>query len=354
MRDITVMIKPASYSCNLRCRYCFYCDEISYRNDKQSPVMTNQTVDSVIQRVFEYSDGGTVNFMFQGGEPLLAGKDYFDYFCRKALKEAKGKVLFEVQTNGTLIDEDYCSIFKEFDFLVGVSLDGPENVHNSMRNNSFSEVMKGIALLRENDISFNILSVITCNTDPFELYEFYQKNDFRYVQTIYCLDSFDGSKKDFSLDAKSYARFRKRLFNRWLKDLDTDRFVDIRDIGNLVNMIVEDDNEAYEQCGIIGECHPNLIIESDGSCYPCDFYCTDEFFCININDSSVYDMLECKGMKKFMEFETPENPLCKECNDYYLCKSGCKRFRYLYNELSGYCPQKDFIDHVLYKLENIK
>lgn len=342
MKNITVLIKPASSLCNLRCEYCFYHDEVKNRKDECKEIMSYDTVDSIIREVFAYcGKESEINFMFQGGEPLTAGKDYFQYFINAAnfLKENKCKVEFEIQTNGTLIDEDYCRIFKENNFLVGVSLDGDEAIHNIQRSNSFNEVMAGINLLKKNEIEYTILSVITARTDAYEYFRFCKENGFRDIQPIYCLDPLDGEKKEYSLDPEKLVRFKKRLFNKWIAEIENEDRTVIRDFENLVSFLFEG---TYEQCGFSGECTPQLVIEANGDCYPCDFYCTDEYKCSNINSGSLMSMLKSKGMDRFLDYTPPVNDLCNGCEFNDICYGGCKRYRSLYNSIKGYCPLKDF------------
>lgn len=354
MRQMTALVKPASSLCNLKCNYCFYCDEAENREQKHETIMTAETSRNLINAVYDFcGENSDITFMFQGGEPLMAGIDYFKYFIMVA-EEARTKgtrIRYSLQTNGTLINEEFCELFKEFDFLIGVSVDGDEALHNLNRCNSFEKAMNGIRLLKEYGINFNILSVITAKTDAAKLFDFYIENDFRAVQPIYCLDSLNGEKSDFSLDAKSLARFKKRFFNRWFDEVSKGNQFYVRDFDNLLSLLTKG---QAEQCGASGRCNAQLVVESDGTCYPCDFYCIDKFRCLNINTASVTDILSCDGLRDFMEFEEDKNELCAACPVLSVCGGGCKRYRSLYNQLKGYCPQKDFILHAISKLQSIR
>ncbi len=354
MRQMTALVKPASSLCNLKCSYCFYCDEAEKRNKNSNSVMTAETAENLIREVFDFcGDNSNIHFMFQGGEPLIAGLEFFENFVQTAEKfKTEGTAInYSLQTNGTLIDENFCEFFKKHSFLIGVSIDGDEPLHNAFRSDSFKNAMKGIELLKKHGVDFNILSVITAKTDAEKLFDFYKKNNFRNVQPIYCLDPLDGNKSDFSLDAKGLARFKKRLFNLWFKEISAGRHFYIRDFDNLLSMITR----GYaEQCGASGRCNAQLVVESDGTCYPCDFYCIDEFECPNINNATINDILNSNGLHKFMEYEEEKNKLCHSCPVQKICGGGCKRYRSLYNQLSGYCPMMDFILHVLNKLRDIK
>ncbi|MBQ3046282.1 MAG: radical SAM protein [Clostridia bacterium] len=354
MRQMTALIKPASSACNLKCSYCFYCDEAASREKNAKALMSIDTAENLIKKMFDFcGDNSTLTFMFQGGEPLLAGVDFFEAFIRTAENhKTKGsKIYYSLQTNGTLINEDFCKLFKENDFLIGVSVDGNKELHDKNRSASFDSAIQGIELLKKHGVSFNILSVITSQTDASMLFDFYMRNGFRDVQPIYCLDPLSGEKDDYSLNAKQLARFKKRLFNLWFAEVSKGNHFYVRDFDNLLSLITKG---VAEQCGASGRCNAQLVVEADGTCYPCDFYCLDEFECLNINEASINDILNCEGLKKFFEHSEPVNTLCASCPVKALCGGGCKRYRSLYNQLSGYCPQMDFILHAVEKLRAVR
>lgn len=354
MRQMTALIKPASSECNLRCSYCFYCDEADMRQKNTTAKMEISTAENLIKKMFDFcGENSVLTFMFQGGEPLLAGVDFFRDFIEIAEKNrTEGSIIrYSLQTNGTLIDEDFCKLFKENGFLIGVSVDGDKELHDKNRCRSFDDAMKGIGLLRDHGVDFNILSVITAKTDASMLFDFYIRNDFRDVQPIYCLDPLNGEKSDYSIGAKQLARFKKRLFNLWFAEVSKGNHFYIRDFDNLLSLITKG---VAEQCGASGRCNAQLVVEADGTCYPCDFYCLDEFECANINNTDINGILNSEGLKKFFEHDEEKNSLCNSCPVKTVCGGGCKRYRNLYNQLSGYCPQMDFILHVLDKLKSVR
>lgn len=316
--------------------------------------MSAETAENLIKKMFDFcGDNSVLTFMFQGGEPLIAGLEFFEKFVETAekLKTDGSVVYYSLQTNGTLINEDFCKFFKEHDFLVGVSLDGDRELHDKLRSESFDRAMQGIELLKKHSVTFNILSVITAKTDASKLFDFYMRNDFRDVQPIYCLDPLGGEKAEYSLGAKQLARFKKRLFNLWFAEVSKGNHFYVRDFDNLLSLLTKG---QAEQCGASGRCNAQLVVESDGTCYPCDFYCLDQFECANINEADINDILNSKGLRKFFEHDEPKNSLCASCSVKTLCGGGCKRYRNLYNQLSGYCPQADFILHALSKLRSVK
>lgn len=316
--------------------------------------MSLETAENLIKKMFDFCGTDSVlTFMFQGGEPLLAGLEFFEKFTETAEKlKTQGSIInYSLQTNGTLISEEYCEFFKKHNFLIGVSLDGEKPLHDKTRCNSFDKAMGGIELLKKHSIDFNILSVITSKTDASKLFDFYMRHGFRDVQPIYCLDPLNGEKAEYSLSAKQLARFKKRLFNLWFVEVSKGNHFYVRDFDNLLSLLTKG---KAEQCGASGRCNAQLVVEADGTCYPCDFYCLDEFECLNINTADINDILQCEGLKKFFEHDEPINSLCASCHVRTVCGGGCKRYRSLYNQLSGYCPQADFILHALDKLRSVK
>lgn len=125
----------------------------------------------------------------------------------------------------------------------------------------------------------------------------------------------------------------------------------IRDFDNILSLLT---TGKAEQCGASGRCNAQLVVEADGTCYPCDFYCLDEFECPNINTASIDDILACDGLRRFFEHTEPENSLCSTCPVRAVCGGGCKRYRSLYNSIDGYCPRKDTLLHIIDKLKSIR
>ena len=352
MREITVLIKPAGHNCNLNCSYCFYNDEVKWREKNCNNMMSNDTAESIITKVYDHCKGeSTVHFMFQGGEPMLAGTDFFIFFTKLALDRAKKRnVDFCIQTNGTLIDDTWCKIFKKYNYSIGVSLDGEKSIHNKQRCNSFDLVINGIELLKKYNIKFTVLTVVTALTDAHKLFELYDKYDIFNVQTIIRLNSLSNEIDENSISPREIASFKKRVFNLWLRKYINEIEFSVREIENL--FMIYFDGEC-EQCGLLGNCTPQLVVEADGTCYPCDFYCLDEFNCGNINDISLPEILKTENMQKFMSRNIPLNELCKGCEVFDFCRGGCKRYRSLFNAEKGYCPQKDYLMYALEKLRPI-
>ena len=188
-----MMIKPSSSKCNLNCKYCFYNSIAEARAIKDYGFMKDEVLEEIVKKSIQYSNGGTINIGFQGGEPTLIGLDYYRNLIMYIEKYNNNntKFNFVIQTNGTLLDEEWVRFFKENNFLVGVSLDGTKDVHNLNRinhnkNGTHKDVMKAIRLLEKANVDFNVLVVVTLilARKVKSTYRFLKENDFRYLQFI--------------------------------------------------------------------------------------------------------------------------------------------------------------------------
>ncbi len=322
---ISFLIKPASSMCNMKCSYCFYCDEAQNRSRASLGFMTNETAESIIKKAAEISKEAT--FVFQGGEPLLAGVEFFEHFAAKA-DEYGLRADYSIQTNGLLISEEYISFFKKRNVLLGISLDGIEAVHNKWRKASdstgtFQAVLKNIKLVQKSGVEFNILTVVTpevCSKIE-EIYSFYMDNGFYYQQYIPCIDKMDSEQP--VLGNEEYADFLKKLFTLYFNDRQRGVPVSVRYFDNLLMKL---NGIPAEQCGMNGECGIQLVIEGDGTVYPCDFYCTDDRALGNINCNSVTELLNSTNAGEFIK-DNPIDAKCKECKFFGICAGGCKRYR---------------------------
>lgn len=330
MPPLTVMIKPASSLCNLRCRYCFYTDVAAQRETFNYGVMSTDTLKTLVHRAFAYADG-QLSFMFQGGEPTLAGKDFFRYYL-SLLKKYNTRhltVQSAIQTNGYALDEQWCEIFKTGSFLVGVSVDGTQQFHDTYRvtpegKPTYDRINENLELLKAHDIPYNILCVVNeqVASHPTEVFNALKKHV--YLQFIPCLDSFDGSKESYSLHPSTYGRFLIETFDLYERSFYNGCPISVRTFDNWISMLM---GYPPENCGMSGRCGNYYLIESDGSTYPCDFYVLDQWKIGNILDSSFVKMDKSLISKRFQEESIPLSNTCKICKWLSLCRGGCKRDR---------------------------
>ena len=333
MQHLSLLIKPASSLCNLRCKYCFYHDVAGNRNIMSFGIMNEKTMRNIIDKAFEYVTE-SVAFMFQGGEPTLAGLDYFIKFTDYANRVKKNcnkkiNVNYSIQTNGMSIDEDFAKFLHDNNFLVGLSLDGTKEIHDYLRGeDSHKKVMKTAAILTKSNVEFNILCVVGSHLAKHieKSYKFFRKQGFAYLQFIPCLDPLDKQPfaDEYSLSPQLYEYYLKTLFSLWYNDFMADEYISIRYFDNLVRLY---SGTPSEQCGMNGHCDGQTVIESDGSTYPCDFYCLENWKTGDINTMSYSEISQSEAMKKFIATSYYDAEKCEKCEYFYLCKGGCRRNR---------------------------
>ena len=331
MPSATIMIKPASSLCDLRCSYCFYADTASHRETPSYGIMQEKTLETLVRRAFAFGDG-VLQFMFQGGEPTLAGKDFFRRFLALEKTYALSRpvrVINGIQTNGYGLDPEWCDIFREGDFLVGVSLDGTRETHDACRlsqkgSPTYDRVLENIALLRKNRIEYNILCVVNAYVAAQPRKVFESLKEHRYLQFIPCLDGFDGEKKPFSLSSRSYGEFLIETFGLYEKYFQTDEHVSVRNFDNWIQILLGD---MPENCGMSGQCGQYYLIEADGGVYPCDFYVLDRWRMGSILEKSFFFFEKSETAAAFRAESHTLPEACRGCRWLPLCRGGCKRDR---------------------------
>lgn len=342
MPPLSIMIKPASSLCNMRCEYCFYHDVADHRDVKNFGLMTEETAENLIKKALDFADGESIAFAFQGGEPTIRGLDFFRFFVKRVaeLNIRGSKIYYGLQTNGTLIDDQWARFFQRYNFLIGLSLDG-DFANNSFRidekgNNAYYKIIKAADILTKHQVDFNILTVLTgrCAENIDDILKFFKKKGFRYLQFIPCLRPFgDTTESELYMTVEQYTHFLIHGFNAYVKDYVRDQYTSIRYFDNIVHLYLG--NHA-EQCGICGHCTHQFVAEGNGNIYPCDFYCTDEWLLGNINNDNenFYTLAHCEKAIKFLKESLNHSDECKKCKYYPICRAGgCKRSK----EDRNYC-----------------
>lgn len=332
-KPLSLLIKPSSSLCNMRCKYCFYHSLAEARESYSHGVMTNETADILIDRAFEFVGKEPISFAFQGGEPLISGLPFFKHFVDKVnQKNINGnKLFFSLQTNGTLIDDDWATFFKANNFLIGLSLDGNQKANRQRRLNddsfAYGEIMNGVDILTKHGVDFNILCVLTRDiaNNIEEVYNFFKEKGFKYLQFTPYIRPFGNNDDDpFHIPVNEYADYLIRLFNLYVKDYVRGNYISIRHLDNFVQLYL---GRSAEQCGMNGYCSHHYVIEGNGDVYPCDFYCLDEYLLGNINTMSFDELEHCKTAVDFINESITESMKCKDCKYFKLCFGGCKRNR---------------------------
>ena len=335
MKNLNLLIKPASSSCNLRCRYCFYYDVADNREVKNYGIMNDDTLENMVKKVFDDVEH-TANFAFQGGEPTMAGIEFFEKFHKLVEKYNTKKIIvnFSLQTNGTLLNKKWLELFKKHNYLIGLSLDGNKEMHDTFRIDSkgegtFSKVLKAAKMMKKAEVEFNILCVVNklIAQNGKLVYNFFRNNGFRYYQFIPCLDSLSCSEeKDYTLTAEDYGKFLDETFNLWYEDIMSDKRISVRHFDNYTKIILGEEPEA---CDMVGHCNMNAVLESDGSMYPCDFYVLDEFKVGNINESTFEELFKSEAEMRFLRTSLVVDEKCKVCRYFKICRGGCRRHKEL-------------------------
>lgn len=339
MPSVSVLIKPASSACNMNCKYCFYKDEAKNRSNEFHGMMSVETAENIIKSAVEFSDEHC-SFMFQGGEPTLAGLDFYKSFIALEKKYDKTGIEFHnsIQTNGYVIDEEWARFLHENKFLVGLSLDGAADIHNLNRvdNNgkgTHNKILKAAKLFDKFKVEYNILSVVTGkNARSIQsTYNFLKKQGFKYLQFIPCLEPLGEAReeKDFSLSPKEYADFLVTVFNLWINDFKNGNYISIRHIDNQISMML---GAAPEMCSQNGCCSVQFVVEGDGAVYPCDFYVLDEWKIGEIGKNTFDEILNNETAVKFIDSSRNISDECKACPFFCICRNGCRRDRIINND----------------------
>lgn len=352
----SLLIKPASAVCNLDCEYCFYLDRAA---DPYKELPARRMSDEVLERLVDqflfYSYPNSV-FAWQGGEPTLAGVGFF----RKAaeLQARYGRdgqsVANALQTNAILINDEWCDLFKQYSFLIGASLDGPEEVHDRYRFNksgqpTWRKVMNGIATMKRHAVDFNVLCVVSqANVDePRKLYQWFKSQGFDFVQYI-PLAEFDGAgnRLPFALTPEQYGRFLVELFECWWPDR---RKIRIRMFDNVVESLV---GLKPGNCTLHHTCDSYVVVEYNGDVYPCDFFVEQSWKLGNIMVDSLPELARRSRRADFAATKTIPHEECRKCEFEFICHGGCPKLRQgrnrNFSDLDYFCQAyKMFYSHAL-------
>ena len=307
-----------------------------------------------------------VSFGFQGGEPTLAGLDFFRALVdfEKRYNIHKVQITHAIQTNGLAIDEEWAGFLAENKFLTGLSIDAAKANHDELRpdaagKGTHSRCLKAARLLRGHGAEFNILSVVTrpLAAHPDTAYNFYKAQGFRHIQFIPCLDGLEEEHgaHPYSLDARTYGKFLCRIFDMWYADFIKGDYISIRAFDNYVHMLA---GHPPENCAMSGVCSAYALVEADGSMYPCDFYAVDRYRLGNVNTHGFAEMLEGEAAEEFIAPSRAPHPDCTGCEYFFICRGGCRRDREPLTggvlALNHYCAAyKAFFPHALPRMQMI-
>lgn len=334
MKSLTLLVKPASSLCDMRCRYCFYEDVSGNRKTKSMGVMRPETARRLLKSAFEAVEpGGFLQILFQGGEPTLAGLDFFRGFLalEAELCPPGIHISHSIQTNGMTLDDAWVQFFRERQFLVGLSLDGTRELHDRFRvdpqgKGSWNRVIQALDLLDRHQVETNLLCVVTgaMARSPQKVYQSLRKLGDHPLQFIPCLDPLEGERGTLphSLTPEGYGKFLCGLFDCWYRDLKSGTYVSIRNYDDYLRLML---GMLPGSCAASGACGSYLVVEGDGSLYPCDFFVLDQWCMGNIHESSVKEALDSPVSRAFLEEGRERPAACRTCPYVMLCRGGCKR-----------------------------
>ena len=382
-----IMLKPAGSLCNLDCHYCYYLDKAGIYGGRE-PVMSLEMLETVVRDYIAANDVPEVMFNWHGGEPLVLGLDFY----RKALefqrKYADGKqVRNTLQTNGTLLTREWADFFRDNGFLIGISLDGPKEVHDKFRKDkggapTFDRVMHGLQLLRVRDVAFNTMSTVNKASEGRgrEVYQFLKYIGSRYMQFMpvvehvkYPADASGKVRKNarpfivdpstegaqlavWSVSALGFGKFMCDIFDEWVRSDVGTYYVNLFD-ATLANWCgLRPGTCAYDRT-----CGGNSVIEHNGDLYPCDHFVYPKYLLGNIRDKSIRSMMESTEQARFGIDKRNTLPTkCFRCKYLHACNGECPKHRFNRTEagetgLNALCAgYYKFYDHVAPYMEKMK
>lgn len=344
-RISSLLIKPASAVCNLDCSYCFYLDrDADPYKDLAARRMDDETLEHLVDSFLFYSYPNSV-FAFQGGEPTLAGLPFFEKLVR--LQKERGRdghnISNALQTNGMLIDDSWCRLFKEYNWLIGISMDGPEKIHDSYRFNkaghgTWKRVMQSMETMQKHGVDFNVLCVVSqANVhQPREIYKFFKSLAIDNIQYI-PLSEFDGhgNPLPFTVGAEEYGRFLVETFDLWWPDR---RKMRIRFYDNIAEALA---GQKPGSCTMHETCDSYCVVEYNGDVYPCDFFVEKDWRLGNIHLDSWAEIARKQKRYSFARNKALAHPECHACEYQTLCHGGCPKSRHAphrnFNDLDHFC-----------------
>lgn len=350
-KPLYVMLKPAGAHCNLTCKYCYYLEKSKLYATSQRHLMTDEMLERFTQEYIEAQTMGHVLFTWHGGEPLMRSIDFYKKALTLQQKYARGRHIDNViQTNGTLLTDEWCEFFAQNHWLVGISIDGPQQYHDHYRltsagKPSWERVMHGIRLLNKHHVEWNAMAVVNAyNADhPLEFYHFFKEHGCQYLQftpiverltahsdgrTLASLaDQTDIPVADFSVTAEQWGTFLCTIFDEWVRHDVGSIFVEIFDC-TLANWM----GVAPGICSYSTHCGHAGVMEHNGDVYSCDHFVFPTYKLGNIRDHTLVEMLYGEQQQAFSRLKHASLPRqCKECDMEFACHGECPKNRFLHD-----------------------
>ncbi|MBN2451752.1 MAG: anaerobic sulfatase maturase [Lentisphaeria bacterium] len=357
VRPFSLLVKPASADCNLRCEYCFYLGHCGFYPETRRHRMTDEVLATMV-RTYMATPQPTYQFGWQGGEPTLMGLDFFRRVvgCQQQFGRDGAGVANGLQTNATLITPEFAAHLAEYHFLTGVSLDGPRYLHDKYRltpagKGSHEEVRRGIRRLQEANAEFNILILVSeANVrDPAVVYHYLCDNGFLFHQYIPCVEPDENRRiLPFSIAAEEWGEFLCRVFDLWYA-ADTRR-VSIRLFDSVLALLVDN---VRNICPFGSNCCQYFVVEYNGDVFPCDFFVEKRLRIGNVTEDSWETMQQSPIYTSFGQQKSVWHERCDTCPWLWICQGDCLKHRLCTGggdprHLSGLCNGwRMFYEHTM-------
>ena len=330
-RPLYVMLKPIGAVCNLRCKYCYYLEKKELYPEIQNYLMNDTILEKFIEQYINSQSMHQILFTWHGGETLMRNKSFYIKALELQKKYGRGRQIENcIQTNGTLLTDDWCKFFKDNNFLVGVSIDGPQHCHDIYRRTkdnrpSFLQVMRGISLLKKYNVEFNIMGVVNdYNVDyPLEFYNFFKSIDCRYIQFAPIVEKVDGELAPWSVPSEKWGNFLIAIFDEWIKTDVGTYYIQYFD-STLANWVGANPGTCImaKTCGQAG------VMEFNGDVYSCDHFVYPEYKLGNIFSQTLTEMMYSNKQSKFgTDKHTTLPSQCKKCEFLFACNGECPKNR---------------------------
>lgn len=347
-KPLYVLAKPVGASCNLRCKYCYYLEKSHLYRNAPARVMSDELLERFVQEYIQAQTMSQVLFTWHGGEPLMRPLSFYRKAVALQEKYAFGRQIDNtIQTNGTLLTDEWCEFFKEHNWLVGISIDGPQEFHDEYRRTasdkpSWQKVMRGIRLLRKHGVEWNAMAVVNdFNAGyPLEFYHFFKEMGAKYIQFAPVVERMaahsDGRHlativdqecpvADFSVSPAQWGDFLCAIFDEWVRHDVGQTYVEIFDC-TLANWV----GERPGICVYAKECGHAGVMEFNGDVYSCDHFVFPEYKLGNIRDKTLVEMLYGEQQRQFSCLKHASLPKqCKECEWEFACHGECPKNRFV-------------------------
>lgn len=363
MNPFTLLIKPSGSNCNIDCGYCFYksrSPEVGKGRQRMSDEVLERLISDYLQLGFRMTE-----FAWQGGEPTLMGLDFYKKVVELQKKHGRSgqQISNSLQTNGILLDDEWCKFLHENKFLVGISIDGPREFHDYYRldysgKGTFDKVVSGIEKCKGHQVEFNTLTLLNAKNveHPGKIFDFLISLGVKFMQFIPCveIDPNTGKIADFSITPEQYGEFLCKIFDLWC-DYGCEK-LSVRDFDSILSYCI---SGRHNICTYDKQCSQYIVIEHSGDAFCCDFFVEPKWKLGNILDIPIEKLASRKTKRDFARNKQNHPNKCLMCRYFFLCRGGCLKNRigsngYDFSKETCFCEAyKRFFDYSMSKFMQI-